>query len=225
MNKQTPSLSNQNQNETKFRILTIQSDELVQLAIAQILTDNSDFEIIGQANEIYQGIKQTISLKPDLVILDLKFSDVDDLTIIQKLKVSFPQVKILVFTYNQDQNIILAAIANGVNAYCLNNIPLSQLLAAITTAAHGGIYLDSQITPLVVDKLKLIKPKVNPEKLSDRESEILKLIVQGKTNNEIGAELYLSPNTVKTHIRSMMNKLLVDDRVQIAVEALRSGLL
>ena len=218
-------LNNKTTHVAKLTILSIQSDQLMQLAIEQILTDNPEYQLVGKAEDGYQGVEAAISLQPDLVILDVDLPLVDGITVVQKIQASLPQVKFLAFTANREPNQILATLAHGVSAYCLKGIRVKQLLAAITAASEGGIYLDPQIAHTVVNKLKPISPKVHLDQLSPRESEILKLIVEGKTNNEIGAELYLSPNTVKTHLRNIMNKLLVDDRVQVAVEALRSGLI
>ncbi len=224
MEQITSLLTNQSTNVAKLRILSIQSDQFMQLAIEQVLTDNPELQLVGKAEDGYQGVEAAISLQPDLVILDVDLPHLDGITVAQKIQASLPLVKFLAFTANSEPNQILATLANGFSAYCLKGIRVKQLLAAITAASEGGIYLDPQIAHTVVDKLKPIAPKVNLDALSTRESEILKLIVEGKTNSEIGAELYLSPNTVKTHLRNIMNKLLVDDRVQVAVEALRSGL-
>ena len=103
---------------------------------------------------------------------------------------------------------------------------LERLLAAIDAAQEGATYLDPQIARIVVEHLKPPTPQLteNFASLSQREMDVLKLIVEGKSNNEIAEELYLSINTIKTHVRGIMNKLSVDDRVQAAVLALRSGL-
>jgi DNA-binding NarL/FixJ family response regulator len=99
-------------------------------------------------------------------------------------------------------------------------------LAAIEAAKDGATYLDPQIARLVMDNLKApaVQPNPNLALLSEREMEVLKLIVEGKSNAEIAEQLYLSTNTIKTHVRGIMNKLAVDDRVQAAVIALRSGI-
>lgn len=225
MKKPINLIRNSIQNDSKINVFCIQTDQLMQLAIEEILTNNSDFQLVGQTSDGIEGIKQVISLKPDLLILDIDLSNTDGICAIQTIKKSLPQVKILIFTNNRNENTILAAMGNEVNGYCLKEISIQQLLAAIITTSNGGVYLDSQIAHFVTNKLKPITPKVNLDALSTRESEVLKLVVKGKTNKEIGEELFLSPNTVKTHIRAIMNKLLVDDRVQIAVEALRSGLI
>ncbi|MGH2415369.1 MAG: helix-turn-helix domain-containing protein, partial [Microcystaceae cyanobacterium] len=110
------------------------------------------------------------------------------------------------------------------DAYCIKGASLDRLLAAIEAEKDGATYLDPQIARLVLDNLKPPALQQNIGHLSEREMEVLKLIVEGKSNTEIADELYLSTNTIKTHVRGIMNKLAVDDRVQAAVVALRSGL-
>jgi DNA-binding NarL/FixJ family response regulator len=98
------------------------------------------------------------------------------------------------------------------------------MLAAIAAAESGALYLDPQVARCVMDNLRPATPDLSIGHLTEREMDVLKLLVEGNNNTEIGEALYLSPNTVKTHVRGIMNKLAVDDRVQAAVVALRAGL-
>ena len=119
---------------------------------------------------------------------------------------------------------MMAALASGADAYCIKGTSMTGLLTAIAAAQEGAIYLDPQIARKAVKCLQPITKKENNNTLSQRELEVLELIVAGNSNPEIAQRLYLSLSTVKTHIRSIMNKLTVSDRVQAAVVALRSGL-
>mgnify|MGYP006429830715 CR=1 FL=1 len=118
---------------------------------------------------------------------------------------------------------VIASLGAGADAYCVKGASIDRLLTAIAVASEGATYLDPQIAQLVLTNLKSSTPNAPIPNLSDREMEVLRLIVEGKSNNEIAKALYLSPNTIKTHVRGIMNKLAVDDRVQAAVMALRSG--
>jgi two-component system, NarL family, response regulator LiaR len=120
---------------------------------------------------------------------------------------------------------MMAALASGADAYCIKGTSMTGLLAAIATAQEGGIYLDPQIARQAIKNLKPLNTfNNNLGQLSIRELEILQLIVEGHSNPEIAKRLYLSLSTIKTHVHSIMNKLAVNDRVQAAVVALRSGL-
>jgi NarL family two-component system response regulator LiaR len=127
-------------------------------------------------------------------------------------------------TSHQTETEIIAALSSGADAYCIKGANIERLLRAIAAAVDGAAYLDPQIARRVLDNLKPPTKINNTANLSGRELEVLKLMVEGLTNPEIAEKLYLSPNTIKTHVRGIMNKLAVDDRVQAAVVALRSGL-
>ena len=128
-------------------------------------------------------------------------------------------------TSHTDQTEVIAALSTGADAYCIKGTDIAMLLNAIAIAAQGGLYLDPQIARQAMICLTQPEnpPKTSAHPLSDRELEVLKLIVEGYSNPEITAKLFLSTNTVKTHVKGIMNKLVVRDRGQAAVVALRRG--
>ncbi|HEY9295914.1 MAG TPA: response regulator transcription factor, partial [Phormidium sp.] len=141
-----------------------------------------------------------------------------------QIKDALPEVRVVILTSHTLETEIIASLSAGADAYCVKGASIDRLLIAITAASEGATYLDPQIAQLVLTNLKPFTPSTAIGNLSTREIDVLKRIVQGKSNNEIAEELYLSPNTIKTYVRGIMNKLAVDDRVQAAVVALRSGL-
>ncbi len=209
-----------------MRILIVEDDPLMQLGLEQALSEYPDFEIIGQADDGYIGVQQALELQPDLVVMDIGLPRLDGIAATKQIKEKLPQIHVVILTSHTLQTEVIAALSSGADAYCIKGASLERLLAAIEAAKDGATYLDPQIARLVLDNLKSPTPKPNQNiaLLSERESEVLKLIVEGKSNNEIAEDLYLSTNTIKTHVRGIMNKLAVDDRVQAAVVALRSGL-
>ncbi|XTZ10878.1 MAG: response regulator [cyanobacterium endosymbiont of Rhopalodia yunnanensis] len=209
-----------------MRILIVEDDPLMQLGLEQALSEYPDFEIIGQADDGYVGVQQALELQPDLVVMDIGLPRLDGIAATKQIKEKSPQIHVVILTSHTLQTEVIAALSSGADAYCIKGASLERLLAAIEAAKDGATYLDPQIARLVLDNLKLPAPELsqNIALLSERELEVLKLIVEGKSNNEIAEDLYLSANTIKTHVRGIMNKLAVDDRVQAAVVALRSGL-
>ncbi|XTZ12347.1 MAG: response regulator [cyanobacterium endosymbiont of Rhopalodia inflata] len=209
-----------------MRILIVEDDPLMQLGLEQALSEYPDFEIIGQADDGYVGVQQALDLQPDLVVMDIGLPRLDGIAATKQIKEKSPQIHVVILTSHTLQTEVIAALSSGADAYCIKGASLERLLAAIEAAKDGATYLDPQIARLVLDNLKLPTPELNQNiaLLSERELEVLKLIVEGKSNNEIAEDLYLSANTIKTHVRGIMNKLAVDDRVQAAVVALRSGL-
>ena len=208
-----------------MRILIVEDDPLMQLGLEQALSEQVGFTVIGQAEDGYTAVQQAVALQPDLIIMDIGLPRLDGIAATKQIKEKLPKVHIVMLTSHTLQTEVIAALSSGADAYCIKGASLDRLLAAIAAAKDGATYLDPQIARLVVDNLK---PPISPtdsgiSHLSQREMEVLKLIVEGKSNNEIGEALYLSTNTIKTHVRGIMNKLSVDDRVQAAVIALRSG--
>ncbi|MEA5511310.1 response regulator transcription factor [Crocosphaera sp. UHCC 0190] len=209
-----------------MRILIVEDDPLMQLGLEQALSEYPDFEIVGQAEDGYTGVQKALELKPDLVVMDIGLPRLDGIAATKQIKEKLPNTHVVMLTSHTLQTEVVAALSSGADAYCIKGASLERLLAAIEAAQDGATYLDPQIARLVLDNLKPPTPEVNQNisLLSERELEVLKLIVEGKSNNEIAEHLYLSTNTIKTHVRGIMNKLAVDDRVQAAVIALRSGL-
>ena len=207
-----------------LRVLIVEDDPMMQLGLEQALSDQPDLEVVGQAEDGYQGVQMVQKLRPDLVVMDIGLPRIDGIAATQQIKQTMPDVHVVMLTSHTAQAEILAALSAGADAYCVKGASIERLLAAIAAAQSGALYLDPQIARLVISQLKPPAPDTNIGNLSQRELEILKLIVEGLSNTEIAASLYLSPNTVKTHVRGIMNKLAVDDRVQAAVVALRSGI-
>jgi two-component system NarL family response regulator len=210
-----------------MKILIVEDDPLMQLGLAQALGNEKQFEILGQVEDGYGAVKQAIALQPDIVIMDIGLPGLDGIEATKQIKAAVPQIHIVVLTSHTLPDEIIAALASGADAYCVKGATLEQLIKAIDAAKDGATYLDPQIARTVIENLTAPPaqaPSTNIASLSDREIDVLKLIVEGKSNQEIAKDLYLSTNTIKTHVRGIMNKLSVDDRVQAAVIALRSGL-
>jgi len=213
-----------------MKILIVEDDPLMQLGLAQALGNESQYEIMGQVEDGYAAVQQAIALRPDIVIMDIGLPGLDGIEATKQIKTAVPQIHIVVLTSHTLPNEIIAALASGADAYCVKGATLDRLMLAINAAKDGATYLDPQIARVVVENLKpppdqaQTAQATNIASLSDREVDVLKLIVEGKSNQEIAKDLYLSTNTIKTHVRGIMNKLAVDDRVQAAVIALRSGL-
>jgi two-component system, NarL family, response regulator LiaR len=215
-----------------LKIVLVEDDPVMQMGLMQFLSAHSAIEIVGKAADGYAAIAIVSQLQPDLVIMDVGLPQLDGIEATQQLKIKLPNVRILMLTSHTEETEIIAALSCGADGYCIKGTSLQQLLNAIAVVQEGAIYLDPQIARIVIAQLqppRLASPssvgsQTPKVELSSRELEILKLLVEGHTNPEIAAVLYLSLSTVKVHIRNIMSKLAVDDRVQTAVVALRSGL-
>ncbi len=207
-----------------LRILIVEDDPMMQLGLEQSLTAYEQFEIVGQAEDGFSGVEAARTLQPDVIVMDIGLPGLDGIAATQQIKSEFPSVHIVMLTSHQSDTEVVAALAGGADAYCIKGATVDRLVMAIEAAQSGATYLDPQIARQVVQHLRPPQAKPNPMQLSQREMDVLQLMVEGLSNPEIADKLYLSPNTIKTHVRGIMNKLSVDDRVQAAVVALRSGL-
>lgn len=224
MSSETAPTLNLPQESQSLRVLIVEDDPMMQLGLEQSLSTHPQITIVGQAEDGYLGVEAARKLKPDLVVMDIGLPRLDGIAATQQIKADLPDVRVVVLTSHTTETEIIAALSSGADAYCLKGATVDRLMAAIAAAQEGATYLDPQIARRVIDHLKPPTTTGNVANLSQRELEVLKLMVEGYSNPEIAAALYLSPNTVKTHVRGIMNKLSVDDRVQAAVVALRSGL-
>jgi NarL family two-component system response regulator LiaR len=224
MSSETPPSLNLSTDSTPLRILIVEDDPMMQLGLEQSLSAYPQITIVGQAEDGYMGVEAAKELHPDLIVMDIGLPRLDGIAATQQIKEILPNVRVVMLTSHTTDREIIASLSSGADAYCIKGASVDRLLKAIAAAAEGATYLDPQIASSVVKHLSPPTPNSNLANLSQRELEVLKLIVEGYSNPEIASALYLSANTIKTHVRGIMNKLAVDDRVQAAVVALRSGL-
>lgn len=208
------------------RVLIVEDDPMMQLGLEQSLANAPGITVVGRADDGYLGVEAALKLQPDVVVMDIGLPRLDGIAATQQIKDAAPHIRVVMLTSHTSENEVIAALSSGADAYCVKGTTVDRLLTAIDAAQEGASYLDPLVARSVMDHLK---PNIPVEaevigQLSQRELEVLKLMVEGRSNPEIAAVLYLSPNTVKTHVRGIMNKLAVDDRVQAAVVALRAGL-
>ena len=214
-------------NSVPLKLLIVDDDPMMRLGLTAALGNQDDFEILGEATDGRQGIEQAAALQPDVVLMDVGMPGVDGIEATQAIKAATPAMRVVVLTSHTNETEIIAALSSGADAYCIKGTDVNALANAIRVAASGAAYLDPQIAQKVMQNLTPSRPRAkqgNGGLLSERELEVLGLIVEGFSNTEIGQKLYLSPNTVKTYVKGIMNKLVVSDRVQAAVEAVRRGL-
>ena len=210
-----------------WQVVLVEDDPLMQLGLEQFFAKYPEYTIVGQATNGYRAVEVSRQLQPDLVIMDIGLPQMDGIEATKRIKASLRDTRVIMLTSHRSQTETIASLASGADAYCLKSTSLDGLLTAIAAAKEQAVYLDPNVARQVVKQLQLTKNYSCQKpigELSARELEVLELIVDGKTNSEIAEMLYISLSTVKTNIRSIMNKLAVNDRVQAAVVALRSGL-
>jgi two-component system, NarL family, response regulator LiaR len=205
-----------------LRIAIIEDDPLMQLGLKHALDSRAELTVVAQAEDGYVGLELVFELQPDVVIMDIGLPGLNGLVATQKIKAAHPEIRVVVLTSHETERETILALANGADAYCIKGSQVTQIVDAIAAVQAGAIYLDEKVRQVVT---QLKDPEATNEfTLSDREMEVLKLLVEGGSNGSIAEALFLSESTVKAHLRSIMTKFEVNDRVQVAVVALRSGI-
>ena len=207
-----------------IRIFHADDHALIREGIRALLTTEPDMELIGEAADGAETIRQVLTLQPDVILLDLQMPILSGTEAIIAIKEKMPEARILVVTSFADDANVFPAIKAGASGYLLKDSSPYELLNAIRDVYNGR----SSLHPIIAHKViqELNRPSDLPpteEPLTSRELEILRLIAQGLTNQEIGDELVLSERTVRTHVSHILGKLHLANRTQAALYALREG--
>ena len=217
--------------EGAIRILLVEDHALMRRGMKGQFALEADFCVVGEAADGMAAVKLAAELEPDVVLMDIDLPVMDGIAATQQIKSDRPATQVLALSAFDNDTQVMGMLAAGADGYCLKTIEWEQLLAVIQLIQTGGAYLDPQIARKVA---RMLKPnRTTPTKeppslvpvLSSREREVLKLIAEGRSNQEIAQQLFLSLGTVKSYVRMILNKLSVDDRVQAAALAVREGLI
>jgi DNA-binding NarL/FixJ family response regulator len=220
-----------------IQVLLIEDHEVFRLGMRTTLSQSDDFVLVGEATTGKDGLQLLTELKPDVAVVDIGLPDFDGVKLTHRFKQSIQSTesvttKILILTMYDFEATVLAACAAGADSYCMKNLSFMNLADVIRLTHQGHCWIDPEIARILLNQ---VQPVANPEMMSylpeaashnltDREYEILQLIVDGCSNSDIAERLFLTVGTIKSHIRNVMNKLSVNDRTQMAVFALRCGL-
>ena len=213
-------------NNKHITVLLAEDHVVTRLGLRMFLENADNIKVIGEAGDGNEAVKLANELQPDVVLMDVVMPNVDGIEAARILKAGRPDLKIIMMTSSRDEQDIFAALAAGASGYCTKDVSDDRLLTAIATVIKGDLWLDASVAGKVLGALPSPSNQQEPlaQELSDRELEVLKLIVEGVANQEISKRLFISHNTVKSHIKHVLDKLSVSDRTQAAVKAIREGL-
>lgn len=200
-----------------IRILVVEDHNVVRQGLVALLKSVPDFDVIGEAADGKQGVEEYRRHNPDVTIMDLRLPVMSGVEAIQEIRRGSPNARVIVLTTFDGDEDIYRALQAGARGYLLKDMFGDDLLDAIR-AVHAG---KSRIPAPVAQRLA---ERMSAQELTNRELDVLRLIVAGKSNKEIGRDLFISEATVKTHINSLLGKLGVTDRTQAATTALQRGL-
>lgn len=220
-------------NKNKIKIMMVEDHKLVRVGLKALFDENKDIEVVAEAENGKDAIEKARLYKPDVILMDIGLPDISGIEASKKILEENADQKIIMLTSHQDEQEISEALSAGVNGYALKDINTEYLLTVIKTVKDGAIWLDSRIVPKLRSRSGSIIPKKHVSRsefrakhsnLTEREYQVLKLLVNGSSNNDIATELCISEHTAKAHVCNIIQKLVVDDRTQAAVKAIREGL-
>ncbi|MCK1819444.1 response regulator transcription factor [Streptomyces sp. XM83C] len=207
-----------------IRVFLLDDHEVVRRGVHDLLNDEPDISVVGEAGTVAQALVRVPALRPDVAVLDVRLPDGDGVTVCRELRSRMPELACLMLTSFDDEEALLDSIMAGASGYVLKQIQGSDLVSAVRKVAAGQSLLDPSATARLMDRLRHDQHQEEEQPpvlagLTEREREILALIGDGLTNRQIGQRLYLAEKTVKNHISRLLAKLGVERRVQAAVIA------
>jgi NarL family two-component system response regulator LiaR len=212
--------------ERAVRVLLVDDHEMVRIGLAAVLGTEQGIEVVGEAGNGQDGLRLARDYKPDVVLMDLVMDGMDGIESTRRLTEEMPDCRVIVLTSFLDDEKMYPVIEAGAFSYLLKTSRASEIADAIRAAARGQSVLESQVASKMMNRFR--RPAQNAalphEELTEREMEVLQLIAQGKSNQEVADELFIGIKTVKYHITNLFGKLGVDDRTQAAIYAHRHGL-
>lgn len=236
---------------SEITVVLIEDHDLTRIGLVAAINQFENIRIVGDASNGKRGLEILTETIPDVAIIDIGLPDIDGIELTTKLKQSQQEnkTKVIILTMHDSEDSVLSAFAAGADSYSLKDVSLENLKQAIELTYEGDSWIDPAIARVVLKQAKSVKipAKITSDidnnslreiesldsesqqivdnfPLTERELEVLELIVAGCNNAQIAEQLFVTVGTIKTHVRNILNKLCVDDRTQAAVCALRSGL-
>lgn len=215
------------------RIMLVEDYKLMRVGIKSLFEKYPDLEIIKECETAKEAIDSARLLKPDVILMDLGLPDMSGIEATKKILADNKKVKVVMLTSRSSEKEVMDSLTAGASAYVMKDFETENLAVIIRTVKDGAMWLDPQVVPFIRDKNAGIIPakqvtratfREQHANLTQREYEVLKLVVDGKSNNEIAETLTISEHTAKAHVCNIIQKLVVDDRTQAAVKALKEGL-
>lgn len=206
-----------------IRVLLVDDHQLFRRGVASLLSGREDIEVVGEANNGAEAVERARELMPDVILMDIKMPRLDGIAATKQLKTEIPYVRIMMLTVSETDEDLFEAIKAGASGYLLKNVDPDYLIASVQQVQRGEV----PIAPTMAAKIlrELTSPaETTVQALTGRERQVLELLAGGLANKEIAFQLKISENTVKNHLRNILEKLHLQNRVQAALYAVRMGL-
>lgn len=206
-----------------IRILFADDHEMVRIGVSAYLSAQPDMEVVAEAKDGETAVEKAISLKPDIILMDLVMDEMDGIQATELIMNKWPQAKIIIVTSFIDDEKVYPALEAGAMSYLLKTSKASEIASAIRDTFKGESILEPEVTGKMMHRMR--QKNLPHESLTPREFEILLLVAEGKSNLDISDDLYIAVKTVKVHISNILGKLELDDRTQAAVYVYKKNLI
>ncbi|MDE5055571.1 response regulator [Niallia taxi] len=204
-----------------IRVLFVDDHEMVRIGVSSYLSAQSDIEVVGEADNGKTAIEMALELRPDIILMDLVMDEMDGIEATKHIVEAWPAAKIIIVTSFLDDEKVYPALQAGATSYMLKTSKASEIAEAVRSTFNGQIVLEPEVTDKMMMKMRE-KPKILlHDELTAREMEILLLMAEGKSNQEIADVLFIAIKTVKTHVSNILSKLQVQDRTQAVIYAFK----
>jgi DNA-binding NarL/FixJ family response regulator len=213
----------------QLRVLLVDDDDLMRAGLRSVLSSDERLEVVGEAGDGGAAVERVRELRPDLVLMDVRMPGVDGISATREVLAVRPDVKVMILTTFEDDDYIFGALSAGASGFLLKRTTPEELIGALHTVAAGDSLLSPPVTRRVIERMAR-EPATDPpsserlDVLTPREREVLELIGRGLSNGEIATAFVIEESTVKTHVKRILMKLRLRDRVQAVIFAYESGL-
>jgi DNA-binding NarL/FixJ family response regulator len=213
----------------RVRVVLVDDDDLMRAGLRSVLASDETIEVVGEAADGREAIERIRDLQPHLVLMDIRMPDVDGISATREVLSALPEVKVVVLTTFEQDDYIFDALNAGASGFLLKRTKPEELIAAIHTVAAGDSLLSPSVTRRVIDRMAVqpsaVRASERLDALTPRELEVLELVARGLSNREIADSFVIEESTVKTHVKRILMKLGLRDRVQAVIFAYETGLI
>jgi DNA-binding NarL/FixJ family response regulator len=212
-----------------IRVLVVDDQELFRGGLTMILGTDPGIEVVGQAGDGIEGTTLAATLAPDVVLLDVRMPKRSGIEACVAIKEAVPSAKIIMLTVSDEEADLYEAVKSGAAGYLLKDSSIDEVTQAVRVVADGQSLISPSMAVKLIDEFKQMsrpdRDQVSPLRLTDRELEVLRLVATGMNNREIARQLFISENTVKNHVRNILEKLQLHSRMEAVMYAVREKLL
>ncbi|KMM35870.1 response regulator [Guptibacillus hwajinpoensis] len=208
-----------------IEVLFVDDHEMVRIGVSSYLSAQPDINVVAEADNGSEGAELALSLRPDIILMDLVMGEMDGVEATKVIIEQWPEAKIIIVTSFLDDEKVYPALEAGATSYMLKTSKAVEIANAIRKTFHGESVLEPEVTGKMMTRMRHRSKTLPHEELTDRETEILMLMAQGKTNQTIADELFIALKTVKVHVSNILGKLEVHDRTQAVIYAFKNNLI